>query len=99
MIFRSHQGPYLKDRGGCFSFFVEHERPILHLSSREEPHVSVSRKLLRSPAGRVVRWRNATDRTNDVQVVGNENSICDDEEKAELLQDGDLRHILDGNSL
>lgn len=88
---REAHSDYLECAADAVALLVDDEAPVLHPARREEAHVSRSRELLRGAAHVVRGRRDAVGRADDIEVVGDERFVRDEEEEGEVFEDGDLR--------
>ena len=72
------------------ALLVEDEGAVFHAAGGEEADVAAAGELLRRPPRRVVGRRHATHRAHDVEVVGDERFVADEQEEHALFQHGDL---------
>jgi hypothetical protein len=81
---------YLEGRGYPVSLFIEDEHAILYPSRCEEAYVPAAGQFLRCASDVVRGWRHAVYWTNDVEMVGYESFVGDEEEKREIFEDSNL---------
>jgi hypothetical protein len=90
---------YLERRAYSISLLVHDERPILHFTCGEKANIAASRQLLRCASRVVVSRNNTANGADNVEMVSYEGFIGDEEEEAEVLEDGDLCHLEVGDYL
>jgi hypothetical protein len=85
---------YLECRADAYvALLVEDERAVLHAARVEEADVAGAGQLLGRATGVVVGGWDAADGADDVEVVGYEGFVGDEEEQGEVFKDGDLADL------
>jgi len=81
---------YLEGRGYPVSLFVEDQHAILYPSCCEEAYIAATGEFLRRTPDVVGRRRYTVYRTNNIEMVGYERFVGDEEEEGEIFEDGNL---------
>ena len=81
---------YLEGRRYSVTLFIEDEHAILYSSRCEEAYVPAAGQFLWCASNVVGRRRNTVYWTNDVEVIGYEGFVGDEEEKGEIFENSNL---------